>query len=210
MHRVLKPSGSLYLHCDQTAGHYLKIMLDFIFGGKAFCNDVVWSYRRWSGKAKKYQKMHDNILFYAKDASKHRWNWPMEAKADGTPKHKRWNERDPNTGKMVTHFTHYRDLPDRDDYPRANPRDPAVRSRLFGDQNGRCNGCRKRFDIENLETDHIVPRAKGGGSFFENFQLLCGRCNRIKGDRPMEYLLAVIAAMEEQNTIFGAPRGMRR
>ena len=45
MHRVLKDTGSLYLHCDQTAGHYLKILLDEIFGKNNFRNEIIWSYK---------------------------------------------------------------------------------------------------------------------------------------------------------------------
>jgi len=48
----------------------------------------------------------------------------------------------------------------------------------------------------NLEIDHIVPKAKGGGDYYENYQLLCGSCNRIKGDRPMEYLRMKIETRE--------------
>ena len=49
MHRVLKPTGSLYLHCDQTASHYLKIILDRIFGMKHFRNEIIWSYQgKWT------------------------------------------------------------------------------------------------------------------------------------------------------------------
>jgi site-specific DNA-methyltransferase (adenine-specific) len=44
------------------------------------------------------------------------------------------------------------------------------------------------FDKRNLEVDHIVPKSKGGGDYFENYQLLCSSCNKIKGNRPMEYL----------------------
>ncbi len=66
LHRVLKPTGSLYLHCDPTASHYLKLLLDGVFGAKRFENDIVWSYRRWPTKAKRFQRMHDNILFYSK------------------------------------------------------------------------------------------------------------------------------------------------
>ena len=66
LHTVLKETGSLYLHCDPTASHYLKIILDVIFGGKNFKNEVIWHYRRWTGKARMFQKLHDVILFYTK------------------------------------------------------------------------------------------------------------------------------------------------
>ena len=66
MSRLLKSSGSIYLHCDPTASHYLKSLMDTIFGRENFRNEIVWSYRRWAGKAQQYQRMHDTLLFYAK------------------------------------------------------------------------------------------------------------------------------------------------
>jgi DNA modification methylase len=66
LHRVLKATGSLYLHCDPTASHYLKLLLDGVFGGENFQNEIVWSYRRWPTTAKRFQRMHDTILFYSK------------------------------------------------------------------------------------------------------------------------------------------------
>lgn len=66
LHRVLKPTGSLYLHCDPTAGHYLKIILDAVFGKKNFRNEIVWRYRRWPAKQKNFQRMHDIIFRYSK------------------------------------------------------------------------------------------------------------------------------------------------
>jgi site-specific DNA-methyltransferase (adenine-specific) len=66
--RVLKPTGSFYLHCDPTASHYLKLVLDSIFCAKGgnYINEIIWHYRRWTGKAKKFQELHDVIFFYSK------------------------------------------------------------------------------------------------------------------------------------------------
>ncbi|WP_281438447.1 DNA methyltransferase [Synechococcus sp. C9] len=68
IHRVLKPTGSFYLHCDPTASHYLKLILDAIFcpQGGDFRNEIIWHYRRWTGKAKKFQELHDVIFYYTK------------------------------------------------------------------------------------------------------------------------------------------------
>jgi site-specific DNA-methyltransferase (adenine-specific) len=66
LHRVLKPTGSLYLHCDPTASHYLKIVLDTIFGGENFRNEIVWCYTRPSNVYKKFPRTHHILLFYAK------------------------------------------------------------------------------------------------------------------------------------------------
>ena len=68
MYRILKPTGSFYLHCDPTASHYLKVILDGIFGNANFRNEIVWDYKRWPTKAKRFQRMHDIILFYGKSA----------------------------------------------------------------------------------------------------------------------------------------------
>jgi site-specific DNA-methyltransferase (adenine-specific) len=66
LHRVLKPTGSLYLHCDPTASHYLKILLDAVFGKENFRNEIIWAYRKWSIKGTRFARNHDVILFYAK------------------------------------------------------------------------------------------------------------------------------------------------
>ncbi len=66
--RVLKPTGSFYLHCDPTSSHYLKLVLDAVFCGRGgdFKNEIVWHYRRWTGKSMKFQQLHDIIFFYTK------------------------------------------------------------------------------------------------------------------------------------------------
>lgn len=64
--RVLKETGSIYLHCDPTMSHYLKILLDCIFGEKHFRNEVVWCYKGGFSNAKKFMNKTDHILFYTK------------------------------------------------------------------------------------------------------------------------------------------------
>lgn len=74
LHRVLKDTGSLYLHCDSTASHYLKIVLDAVFGKENFKNELIW--QRTSGHAnvsRKYGVIHDTILFYSK-TDRFSWN----------------------------------------------------------------------------------------------------------------------------------------
>ena len=66
MRRVLKSTGSLYLHCDPTASHYLKALMDAIFGRANFRNEVIWGYRGMPSRAAKWQAKHDVILFYTK------------------------------------------------------------------------------------------------------------------------------------------------
>lgn len=78
MHRVLKETGSLYLHCDPTASHYLKIVLDGIFGGECFQNEIIWkrsSAHSDSGQgARHYGRITDTILFYCKSESESTWH----------------------------------------------------------------------------------------------------------------------------------------
>jgi site-specific DNA-methyltransferase (adenine-specific) len=74
LHRVLKPTGSLYLHCDPTASHYLKIVLDAVFGRENFRNEIVWCYKRYTAIANRFQKLHDIIFFYSKEKNVSRFN----------------------------------------------------------------------------------------------------------------------------------------
>ena len=67
MHRVLKDTGSIYLHCDPTASHYLKIVLDEIFSRKNFQNEIVWWYSWGVHIARRWNRKHDIILFYSKN-----------------------------------------------------------------------------------------------------------------------------------------------
>ena len=71
-HRVLKPTGSIYLHCDPTMGHYLKAVMDGVFERRNFTNEVVWHYRKWSAGKYTYQRNHDTILFYSRTPSRER------------------------------------------------------------------------------------------------------------------------------------------
>ena len=66
MHRLLAPTGSLYLHCDPTASHYLKALLDAIFGRKNFRNEIVWCYTGPGNVTRWFPRKHDTLLFYAK------------------------------------------------------------------------------------------------------------------------------------------------
>lgn len=66
MHRVLKDTGSIYLHCDPTASHYLKELTDAIFGKQHFLNEIIWAYNSGGGTKKRFGRKHDVILFYSK------------------------------------------------------------------------------------------------------------------------------------------------
>ena len=76
LHRVLKPTGSLYLHCDPTASHYLKIVLDGVFGKTNYRTEISWRRQSAHNDAKQgrkqYGNVRDNIFFYTKSEE---WNW---------------------------------------------------------------------------------------------------------------------------------------
>ena len=290
MHRVLKDTGSLYLHVDPTASHYLKIVLDQIFGKDNFQNEIIWYYKNASRGRKRFAKSHDIILVYskAKDFTFYADNvlvpfesgmtaWrkaksggempkgkvpddviimpslnTMASERTGYPTQKplallhkiieassaeediifdpfcgcattcvaaqqlnrRWIGIDIEakaadllvqrlSGKreggdkdiLFKDFIHTDRIPHRTDIKIEKP-SISIKERLFAEQKRVCNGCGTQMDIRHFEIDHIIPKSKGGGDYYENFQLLCGNCNRVKGDRPMEELVAKLRARE--------------
>jgi site-specific DNA-methyltransferase (adenine-specific) len=309
MHRILKTTGSLYLHCDPTASHYLKILLDEIFGKNNFRNEIIWHYgQRTAFHKQHFSRKHDTILFYSKSNKSffskvsEAWNredflanrhdvlvendgreyiWSDGGKkglrykryvADvlevGKPLDSVWDipilnsaskertgyptqkplallkrivlassnegdtvldpfcgcattcvaahhlQRKPtvnvliqrlsDAGRLFRDFVATDQIPKRSDIKEVQPSE-SIKQRLYKEQDGRCNACGHDFECRNLEIDHIVPKAKGGGGdYYENYQLLCGSCNRIKGDRPMEYLRLKIETRERmmKNKIF--------
>ena len=74
LHRVLKPTGSIYLHCDTTASHYLKLMMDAIFGADNYKNEIVWKRSSAHSDSKACGRTHDCILLYSKMRSRFSWN----------------------------------------------------------------------------------------------------------------------------------------
>lgn len=75
--RVLKPTGSIYLHCDPTMSHYLKVLMDAIFGSKQFKNEIVWSYRTGGGSKRYFRRKHDIIFLYTRKGQ-HTFNVQQE------------------------------------------------------------------------------------------------------------------------------------
>lgn len=73
MKRILKSTGSLYLHCDPTASHYIKVILDGIFGHSNFRNEIVWQRTSSHNDSRKWGSVHDTILFYSK-SNQFTWN----------------------------------------------------------------------------------------------------------------------------------------
>jgi len=320
MHRVLKTTGSLYLHCDPTASHYLKVVLDEIFGKDNFRNEIVWHYKTTLKVSKHHLgRDHDIILCYSK-SDLHQINpdrtdypasentlkrWSKYADIEGfvsnkhfsgskstiidtTDEEKGFNinygiprdvwyishltggskektgyptqkplavlhriikassnegdivmdpfcgcattcvaaqqldrkwigidiekqavnilvERLSNDAGFFKDFVNTTSIPQRTDIQIIEPV-KSVKERLYKEQNGICNGCKTEFEIRNLDIDHIIPKSKGGGDYYENYQLLCTSCNRLKGDRPMEYLRMKRDKVEEllkEKIIFG-------
>ena len=286
MKRILKSTGSIYLHCDPTAGHYLKILMDGVFGKDNFKNEIVWCYTGPSNTKKYFPKKHDTIFFYTKtdkwvfnpDALRIEYQKRETGKTSGifkqsatldargkipedywlekrdgmTPVGRIKNERvgyptqkplallrriikaSSNEGDLVldpfcgcataclaAQIEHRKwigiDISarayelinscfnkehggifvkpiHRTDIPQRKGQKPSkdIKHKLFGQQEGRCNGCGGVFNFRNFQIDHIVPMAKDSANSDDNLQLLCGWCNSKKGDRPMEYLIAEI------------------
>ena len=376
LHRVLKPTGSIWLHCDPTASHYLKLVMDSILGKDNFRNEVIWKRTSSKSAGRKLGAVHDVLLWYA-GGDGHTYNkvygahnpeyvkkfyrykdehgryrtgdltaagisngdsgqpwreidpstkgnhwrapgtfpvhvekpaewdsmktrvkldfldangliyWPK--KQGGVPAFKRYlstskgailtdvmtdipplsarskektgyptqkplalleriikassNEGDmvldPFCGCATTceaaerlgrqwvgidlspkaydlirmRLQHASDedalfkggkLPDvivRSDIPKRSDvgkpvRYDTLKRRLFGVQEGRCNGCRYEFPYRIFEVDHIVARAKGGGDHEENRQLLCPSCNKIKGKKSQAEMMARLKEMK--------------
>ncbi len=309
MYRILKPTGSIYFHCDPTMSHYLKILMDAIFKKTNFLNEVVWTYGKWTNAATFFQKNHDVILVYAKNRGDHTFNKLFDENAPQSKKYdKGWDTNvvqgvrqlivyDRNkASKKIESDTYdkivYREekakvaLPDhwsipilnsqakeRTGYPTQKPLhlldriikassnegdlvfDPFCgcattlvaadrlqrdwigidispkaaelvverietdqglfqniiartdipkrtdlgslppynssdnKTKLYGEQGGHCQGCGEHFLINNLEVDHIIAESVGGTHHIDNLQLLCGHCNRIKGNRGQAYLV---------------------
>ncbi|MCY4127876.1 MAG: DNA methyltransferase [Gammaproteobacteria bacterium] len=295
MHRLLKPTGSIYLHCDPTMSHYLKLLLDAIFGRKNFRNEVVWCYTGpGSPNMRQFNRKHDLVFWYSKGTlwtfnrdqvriphkqlntnskgaaisapltSEERDRYLEKGKVPETwwskfsPVGRIKSERvgyptqkplsllerivkassneedvvfDPFCGCATTLVAAdrlqrnwvgidisdvavrlvedrikadqglFQDIKSRTDVPQRTDigeilkyNDLRNKKLLYGEQGGHCNGCGKHFEQQNLEVDHIIAKKQGGTDHLANLQLLCGYCNRVKGDRGQEYLIAKLAA----------------
>jgi DNA modification methylase len=80
LRRVLKPTGSIYLHCDPTASHYLKLLMDSVFGPALFHSEIIWKRNSAHSDAQRFGAVHDTILFYSK-TDKTYWNTQYQAYA---------------------------------------------------------------------------------------------------------------------------------
>ena len=340
MQRILKDSGSIYLHCDPTMSHYLKLLMDCIFGKDNFRNEIIWKRTTAHSDSKTLGSVHDVILHYtqtdaftrnklympySEDYIKQRykhldedgrrwmddnltakglagggyeyeykgvrslWRVPIERmiqldqnnslhftrrggirvkryldQAKGVPLQSVWTDIVPinsqakertgyptqkpvkllnriieassNPGEIVfdpfcgcattlvaaDHLHRqwigidisskavelvidrikqdqglFRDIIARKDIPQRTDIEVLRlynsldnKKHLYGQQGGNCNGCHEHFETRHLEVDHIIARSMGGTDHIENLQLLCGNCNKVKGNRGQEYLIA--------------------
>ena len=95
MHRLLKPTGSLYLHCDGVASHSLKLVLDCIFGAQNFCNEIMWKKTNSpKPQAFSFGVQKDTIFLYAKDAAQMKFNSVYRAHDEKSLKSYRYDDND--------------------------------------------------------------------------------------------------------------------
>jgi DNA modification methylase len=82
---LLSPRGTIFVHCDWHVSHYLRCLLDEVFGAASFKNEIVWRYRRWPAKTKSFQRMHDVLFWYGKTPNdNHAWTPLYEGLAPST------------------------------------------------------------------------------------------------------------------------------
>ena len=81
MRELLSAQGNMFLHCDRHKNHFLRILLDEVFGANNFRNEIIWGYRRWTSNAKTFQNSHDSIYWYSKK-SDYIWHQQYEPYAD--------------------------------------------------------------------------------------------------------------------------------
>jgi DNA modification methylase len=96
LHRVMKKTASIYLHCDQSSSHYLKLLMDAVFGPKNFRNELVWHYKKFEMRdMRKYTKNTDRLLFYVKDGKSDYFFEPPTVHLDVPKQYKRkkWDSK---------------------------------------------------------------------------------------------------------------------
>ncbi len=104
MRELLADTGSIYVHLDWHVGHYVKIVMDEVFGKANFVNEICWWYKRWSAAASTFQRMHDTIFFYRKSENYkfHQLFQPLAASTAAVHGNTRRVNVPDDTGKLVT------------------------------------------------------------------------------------------------------------
>jgi len=97
LHRVLKPTGSIYLHCDPTASHYLKLVLDAVFGNENFLNEIIWKRTHAHGSSRRFGPVHDIVLFFGR-SERYSWTYPR-TQHDPRYIEKHFRHTEPGTGR---------------------------------------------------------------------------------------------------------------
>jgi site-specific DNA-methyltransferase (adenine-specific) len=122
MHRILKPTGSIYLQMDTKINHWMRCIMDDVFGYENFRNEISWRYKRWTMTSKnKWQNMHDVILMYGIDNSVKEIREPiLKPKKQNKNDEKGKSLRDEN-GKIIYHLQTDRIVDDVWDIPFLNP-----------------------------------------------------------------------------------------
>ena len=311
MHRILKPTGSLWLHCDPTEGAWLKALLDAVFGRARFRNEIIWHYyNKFAAGTKVFGRNFDTLFFYEKTpsatfnplreereeptrqliresvggvlrnkrdedgnlmyqvvtdrkvdavwriptvvpASKEYMRWDTQkplallerivascsnegdlvldpfcgcatACVAAERLHRQWvgMDRSPRAGILVRKRLREQDegiamwaqdvvvtraVPERTDITEPPMSKSEIKAALFARQQAEGSelaacaaaelGCPHVLPIELLEIDRIRPGSAGGEYTLANTQLLCGRCNRTKGNRDMAYLAERLTAL---------------
>ena len=117
IHRVLKPTGSLYLHCDHAANGYLRQLLDGVFGKENFQNEIVWYYQTGGATKKRFSRKHDTIFFYTKGSS-----WTFNGEAIQIPRTEKAMRRAQNpAGARISAQDTHKNPDDVLDIPQMNP-----------------------------------------------------------------------------------------
>ena len=192
MQRILKPTGSIYLHCDPTASHYLKSIMDSVFGAANFRNEIVWHYAKWSNVIGYFQRNHDVILYYSKNSrpvfhrqfslstdKRRKLEVGYQVNRPGGIKQLIVYDREKAAGKIAA-----------GDYDRVVYRDDedagAPLHDTWHDINILNSQAKERTGYPTQKPLALLERI--GPDVMANAQLLCGHCNERKGVRTMPEL----------------------
>ena len=106
MRELLADNGSIYLHLDWHVGHYMKLMLDEIFGKDNLRNEIIWRYRRWPTKSRLFQRMHDTILWYTKSITQdYPWTQLYEELSESSKRQWKGKKRVDVTSERGTRYS---------------------------------------------------------------------------------------------------------